>query len=214
MSNLIPTEGSKGNEGKYLPRLDWRIDPNRRLMRGFIKEDPDITLFFIEAALDEIALKLSGAFIPDADERYRWFTYLADAQEAAEVYLQNWLERIFRYDCPFASFASFCSTRIGNFRHPTSHFRPRMSRYVPKTTRPVRRTMRTQLIEHQASNAPSSSKSTPSPALSPPASKAAANAAPTPPRISSTGAHNSNSYEQLQSHSHHSHRRKQRKRSD
>ena len=71
--------------------LEWEWFPNGSDLRGWLRGQPEITLFIIGSR--EGRRTLGGAFVPDADERERTYQVIRLAKAAAEEYLAAWVAR-------------------------------------------------------------------------------------------------------------------------
>lgn len=75
------------------PALEWEYFPTGTEQRGWLRGQPEITLFVIGTHEDKHGRKLGGAFVPDADEESRSYPVVRLAKAAAEEYLAAWMAR-------------------------------------------------------------------------------------------------------------------------
>lgn len=85
--------GAQEYEPELNSRLEWKYFPVGTNQRGYLKGQPEITLFVIGNHEDKAGRKLGGAFVPDKDEEEISHLCLRTAKEAAEKYLDLWLEK-------------------------------------------------------------------------------------------------------------------------
>jgi hypothetical protein len=84
----LETECVKALVSARCSLLSWERQSEQR-MRGYLSEHPENTLFILDAEPDG-SVKMTGAFIPDAEESEIW--EIRNAQAAAERYLMDWLK--------------------------------------------------------------------------------------------------------------------------
>ena len=79
-------------ETKEKTNIEWAQRVNDNALQGWLRNQPETTLFIIRRAEGKPAYRLGGAFVPDNDEQTKVYT-IESAKKAAEQYFIKWVTR-------------------------------------------------------------------------------------------------------------------------